>query len=813
LDVVTLPNGQTVQITKISIGADYVLDVEANYYDAIEASYVAIPETAITPPVLSNPAIPQFFIIDASVLPNDVPGSLYCFATNAPTVIQYSDDGVSWNNATTHLYGSIIGDCLTVIDSTLDVNLIWGQGLESITDDEFNVDLGNNLGFVGKDLGNGVYEGEFFQFRDVQILGTNQYRLSTLKRGLNNTGNFSHSSGEKFFLFKGVGAYYSIIVGNANFIGSSVSFRAVVSDWQNLATTPTVSVTPVGNAYKPPAPSNLTGIIDVDGNIKLFWGYSNSFSPYNNSQESVSYEIEINGVRTLSSNTKSVLYLVGDRTIDGLTPPLNVKIWAISSVVGKGYEYADIVNPTLVPNSILGTGDGLQGITLISGNYTVQESDNNKIILGTTNDIAEYSVNFPSSLSNGFQCWVVNSIESNYASFFTITGDNFLTRDYNNRIKTGDSRQVIHVSNGQFFVLGKNAFLYDSSGFAVNAILETNTFYDVEAVGIVLTIPSDVIEGDFIGIRTIEGLDFGSNPAVLSSNVYPIEGNLTFNLSRANERFLFYFTGNDWIYLTRSNADSLGLTIEDVDDRVANLLVEGNNIDLSYDDNANSLSIGVSGLATVATSGSYNDLSNKPVIPDNEAIDDRVASLLTAGNGISLNYDDGANSLTISSVSLSHNIITASTTLTVNSINSITASSSITVQLPSNPSKGDRVYIVDGNGNDFESPSGFGLNSCSVQGNGKTIQGFGGILLGTENASLELIYNGSRWDIIGWNRNFSLAHFYDFIDDRVSNLLVGGTNVTLNYDDTANTLTINSTASGGGGSVSKTDIWMYGGGF
>jgi hypothetical protein len=46
----------------------------------------------------------------------------------------------------------------------------------------------------------------------------------------------------------------------------------------------------------------------------------------------------------------------------------------------------------------------------------------------------------------------------------------------------------------------------------------------------------------------------------------------------------------------------------------------------------------------------------------------------------------------------------------------------------------------------------------------------------------------------------TISDFSEAVDDRTSNLLVAGTNVTLAYDDLANTLTISSTG-GGGGSV------------
>jgi len=66
---------------------------------------------------------------------------------------------------------------------------------------------------------------------------------------------------------------------------------------------------------------------------------------------------------------------------------------------------------------------------------------------------------------------------------------------------------------------------------------------------------------------------------------------------------------------------------EAVDDEVAGLLTAGNLISLSYNDTAGTLTIAVASL--------------------NETIDDRVAALLVAGSGITLTYNDAGNSLTI----------------------------------------------------------------------------------------------------------------------------------------------------------------------
>lgn len=52
----------------------------------------------------------------------------------------------------------------------------------------------------------------------------------------------------------------------------------------------------------------------------------------------------------------------------------------------------------------------------------------------------------------------------------------------------------------------------------------------------------------------------------------------------------------------------------------------------------------------------------------------------------------------------------------------------------------------------------------------------------------------------------SVSDFSEAVDDRVATLLVAGTNITLTYNDGANTLTIASSGSGGGGGVTTGQI-------
>jgi hypothetical protein len=118
---------------------------------------------------------------------------------------------------------------------------------------------------------------------------------------------------------------------------------------------------------------------------------------------------------------------------------------------------------------------------------------------------------------------------------------------------------------------------------------------------------------------------------------------------------------------------NLFYTDERVDDRVSNLLTAGSNVSLSYDDVNGTLTISATedNLSNNTTSdlaegtnlyftNARADARVNAVLPNtgsltegsnlyftNERVDDRVNALLAAGTGITLSYDDAANTLTI----------------------------------------------------------------------------------------------------------------------------------------------------------------------
>lgn len=108
----------------------------------------------------------------------------------------------------------------------------------------------------------------------------------------------------------------------------------------------------------------------------------------------------------------------------------------------------------------------------------------------------------------------------------------------------------------------------------------------------------------------------------------------------------------------------LYFTNERVDDRVADLLVPGTNISISYDDANGKLRIDSSdGSGGDVSMSDTDDLAEgtKNLYYTKERVDDRVSNLLSGGNNITLNYDDGNGVLTIDSVDVPINSVNGMT--------------------------------------------------------------------------------------------------------------------------------------------------------
>lgn len=172
-----------------------------------------------------------------------------------------------------------------------------------------------------------------------------------------------------------------------------------------------------------------------------------------------------------------------------------------------------------------------------------------------------------------------------------------------------------------------------------------------------------------------------------------------------------------------------------------------------------------SDIAFSVTTGSITGLA--------EFVDDEVASLLVAGTNITLTYNDVANTLTIA------------------------APSAYTDEQAQ-----DAIGAMLFNTSDVE------FTYTDVTPRLQAILGDTGVVAGTYGAVnvIPVIQTDIKGRIYSVTpapvsiTSTAVTDFSEAVDDRVSNLLVAGTNVTLSYNDTAGTLTINSTLAGGGGS-------------
>ena len=167
----------------------------------------------------------------------------------------------------------------------------------------------------------------------------------------------------------------------------------------------------------------------------------------------------------------------------------------------------------------------------------------------------------------------------------------------------------------------------------------------------------------------------------------------------------------------------------DINDNVAGLLVAGSGIVISYDNNIPSL--------TISSSGAQLDA---------EQVQDVIGSLITGSGYVVVNYNDGLNNLVVSVTGLqpSGNYSLAEHTHTSNDI--LDFNNAVSGLLPVK-------NIISGSG-----------ISVSVSSGDFTI---------------------------GVTGSFGLTS--EEVDDRVNQLLVGGSYISLNYNDNLNTLTISST--------------------
>jgi hypothetical protein len=358
-DVVTLPlatGSQKVQITKLTVGANFILEIEAVAYDPTRLSVAENDADIVpTPNPVGAASDTNLLLLDIPLVQDsDLDNGLYLAADGdenwkGAAIYVSRNGGASYNFAKTFEQPSTKGVCNTTLggggEATVSVTINDGE-LESVAAGD--LEAGENTALVGN---------EIIRFETATLTAPRTYTLSKLVRGVRGTEAFisTHGSGERFVLLSD---YLVRVDGLTSDLGQSLQFKAITGD-QSLEDVDAVTVTPVGNSLKPYSVVNPTATKDLTGKITFSWqrrdrkaGEATTYTNLPLSETSESYEIDImNGgavVRTLTTLSPSVAYTVADQTTDfgGLQTTVTVRIYQLSSVVGRGTVREAVLTPS-----------------------------------------------------------------------------------------------------------------------------------------------------------------------------------------------------------------------------------------------------------------------------------------------------------------------------------------------------------------------------------------------------------------------------------------------------------------------------------
>jgi len=377
-DVVNLPvrgAKQPIQIEKINVGANLILQIDGYVYGGITPAgttpnitnlntvYTTNQTTTITHTPTQNITVSGV----AEVVPLDIPllderdseKGIY-IAISAPETwkigqLFVSEDNANFTGSMTLTDQSVIGTVAEIlpggfelgdidITSVLTVTLSSGivDGLEPSTQSEFEAN--KHLALIGK---------EIIVFKNATETTPGVWSISHFKRGYKGTESqiSTHTSNERFVLLTG---YLERLEGTSDQIGKTIYLKAP-HQGQVLEDVPISSILITGESLKPLQVKDAIGNEDPANNLLISWVAQSRGVGITEGEEVEKYEIDIqNGsgtvLRTLTTDKSSVIYLAEDRATDGLEDAIRLTIYKISSAVGRGYPKS--VNPLVFGNPI-----------------------------------------------------------------------------------------------------------------------------------------------------------------------------------------------------------------------------------------------------------------------------------------------------------------------------------------------------------------------------------------------------------------------------------------------------------------------------
>lgn len=401
--------GERWQITRCTLGANLILEVEAQFF-APDGSGWSLPQSqtstgssvATSGNILGSPDQQQvrdegyttLEVLDINLaLDTDSDVGLY-FAVQGNqnwrgAALFASRDDLNYSQIGTFAGRSVIGQTsdalgnytgnLAGLDTTSVVTVeLTGHGteLESIT--LARLQAGENRALIGN---------EIVGFQTATLIGPGEYELTDFYRGRRGTewAISGHSSSERFVLLTG---YTVRLDSQPSEIGHTLYFKAPTRD-QELDDIVETAITFDCNSAKPYAPVSLSGTRNQNNEATLAWvrrdrkrGEATTYTNLPLSEASEKYEIEIlNGstvVRTLNSNLPTVNYSRANQITDFGSPQTSLKfrVFQISDLVGRGYPAEATVTLTLVNQAPAITsfnpsqGDTGTTVTINGSNFT-----------------------------------------------------------------------------------------------------------------------------------------------------------------------------------------------------------------------------------------------------------------------------------------------------------------------------------------------------------------------------------------------------------------------------------------------------------
>ena len=414
------------------------------------------------------------------------------------------------------------------------------------------------------------------------------------------------------------------ISGHTHSVNDIINFSSGVS-----AIAPVKNITGIGYVDV----SSVSGLytINISG-LQPSGSYANSIHTHNiseisglqtildNKQPSGNYS-NVGHSHTTSSITDFNSSVSG--LVSGIYAPLSGNLSQFSSTTSSQLR-------TLISDE---SGSGLlvfndspsfTGIVLVP---TAPSGTNNNQIANTSfvrTEISNLVSSAPTTLDTLNELASALGNDSNFST--TVTNNLAGKANLNGATFTGS----ISGPSGDFTTLRQNGVIVSVSG-------HTHTINDVS--GLQIALDNKQPSGSYAPLNhshTASNItDFNSSVSGLLS-VKNITSGSGINVSNISGIYTIAVTGN------------FGLTSEEVDDRVSNLLNAGTGILLSYNDNSNSLIISTSGLqpsgnySIVGHSHVYTDISNFA-----SGVQDNLTTTLLPGNYIDIIYNSTLDTLTI----------------------------------------------------------------------------------------------------------------------------------------------------------------------